>query len=251
MAARLLEFLMTNQFNGGKPGQPYFQPQVAHFTANQPALLTFMTARSWVIFKLFGVKERDLAWLYVSPLLWLNNMEYIYLERLVCGMQTINDTVGCAVQDVQEYTHISWGQGDWNDVIHSTNHRFTVALWHSYTRTILMQYRLVIILSLLMCDKQHLYFVLLILHNPKHKLSESVWWSVLGVNTLPPTLKGLISISAMTFICEVWCTHNYLQNEVCHSYVAQNWFFFIKGNLAYRGAPRKAPCATLKSVEKI
>ena len=107
-----------------------------------------------------------------------------------------------------------------------TNHQFIVALWHSYTRTILMQYRLVILrMSLLMCDKQHPYFGLLILHNSEHNLSESVWWSVLGVNTLPSPLEGLISISTMTFICKVWCTHNYLPNKVWHSEVAQIEFF--------------------------
>ena len=53
-------------------------------------------------------------------------------------MQAVNDTADAegAVPDVQEYTHISWGPGDWDDVILSTYHRFIVALWHSYTRTI-------------------------------------------------------------------------------------------------------------------
>ena len=64
-------------------------------------------------------------------------------------MQVVNDAVECAVQ---EYTHINQGPGDGDDVILATNHRFIVAVWHSYTRTILMQYRLVILMILLMCD---------------------------------------------------------------------------------------------------
>ena len=81
-------------------------------------------------------------------------------------MQVVNDSVECAVKDVQQYAHMNRGPGDLDDVILATNHRFIMAVWHSYTRTILMQYRAVILsLSLLMCDKLDSYFILLILHD--------------------------------------------------------------------------------------
>ena len=64
----------THLFYGGKQGQPHIQPQAAHLAANQPALLTLMTASSWVILKLFGVEDRDFAWLHESPTRWLNNI---------------------------------------------------------------------------------------------------------------------------------------------------------------------------------
>ena len=57
-----------------------------------------MTARSWVIFKLFGIQ--DFAWLHESPSLWLNKVAYIYLKQVVCDMQVVNGTVECVVKDV-------------------------------------------------------------------------------------------------------------------------------------------------------
>ena len=58
---RLLQFQRPNQFNAGKVGQPNFQPQAAHIGPDRPALSVFVTARSWLLFHLFGVEERDLA----------------------------------------------------------------------------------------------------------------------------------------------------------------------------------------------
>ena len=90
--------------------------------------LSISTARSWVIFKLFRVEERDVAWFHESPSIWLNNMAHKCVKQLVCDMQVVNDAVECAVQDIQEYTHINQGPGDGDDVILATNHRFIVAV---------------------------------------------------------------------------------------------------------------------------
>ena len=71
-------------------------------------------------------------------------------------------------EDVQEYMHIIWGPGYLDDVIHviATHHQFIVAVWHNYTRIILIQYRLEILwMNILICDKLHVYFVLFILHD--------------------------------------------------------------------------------------
>ena len=89
---------------------------------------------------------RDHAWLHKSPSLWLNKVAYICLKQFVCEMQVANASVECAVKDVQEYAHINRGPGDLvYDGILATDHRFIMAMRHSYSRTILMQYRLVIL----------------------------------------------------------------------------------------------------------
>ena len=91
----------------------------------------FMTERSWFIFKLFGMEERDLAWLHKSPSLWLNNMAYMHLQQLMCNMQVVNGAAECAVQDVQAYTHMNRGPGDLDDIILvATDHRGHVAQLH-------------------------------------------------------------------------------------------------------------------------
>ena len=69
------------------------------------------------------------------------------------------------------------------------------------------------------------------------------------VYTLPTLMEGLISIAVMTFICKVWCTHNYLQHEVWHRYVAQNWSFHIKNSYPSERAKKRPVCALLKIVE--
>ena len=53
----------------------------AHLGASWPGLSIFVTARYWVIFKLFGLEERDNAWLHESPSLWLNKVAYICLKQ--------------------------------------------------------------------------------------------------------------------------------------------------------------------------
>ena len=40
-------------------------------------------------------------------------MAYKCLKQLVCNIQVVNDAAECKVQDVQEYTHMNSGPGDW------------------------------------------------------------------------------------------------------------------------------------------
>ena len=165
MAAQLLEFPRPNQFHGGKPGQTHFKPQADHLAANQPTILTFMTARSWVIFKLFGVKR-------FCMVTWIS---FTIIKQYCIGLL---------------HTYV------WNNLCVTCKQSMT--LWSVHCMMFMMT------------------------------SSNASIFRVIGhlCGEFTGPLEGLISISAVTFICKVWCTHNYVHNEVWHGYVAQFCFSY-------------------------
>ena len=103
------------------PGKPDFRPVIALLTDIRPQLSVFVTERSWLIFKLFGL---DTAWLVTQPATWLMSPAYRELRDLTRDMKVVNDCAERAIKDVQEYANMTRDAGHIDDVILvGTDHR--------------------------------------------------------------------------------------------------------------------------------
>ena len=175
-------------------------PPVSHvsYYSNQPALLMFMTA--WFFFQV--IQSRGEVFCVVTWISFNMVKQYGILHTYVWDNLFITCKRSMTLWSV--HCRMFKSTRTSTEVQENGTMLFIVAMWHSYTRTILMQHWLIIRwMMLLLCDKQQPYFVLLILTNSEHKLCESVQWSILAVTTLQAALEGLISISTMTSMCKV------------------------------------------------
>ena len=68
-------------------------------------------------------------------------------------------------------------------------------------------------------------------------------------HTLLTPVVGYIFILGYAFFYKVWCTHQYLQNEVLHKSVAWSWFFHIRKYGRRPASTKKARVRPLKIIE--
>jgi len=96
------------------PGKPNFQPVINLLEGDRPSLSVFVSERSWLLFKLFGLNTH---WLHQEPATWQQDPTYQELRELVADMKVVNDCAERAVKDVQEYANATRDAAHIDDII--------------------------------------------------------------------------------------------------------------------------------------